>query len=95
VSAVAVGDDERSNLEKLDDLQAVHPFRYNLAVGLLVGLLAWLLLRIHPVLVLAYALSYAGLRWYLWQEGRVLHRQYEARAARWAEKQAARRRQHG
>jgi len=30
--------DERSNLEKLDDLQAARPFPYNLVVGVLVGL---------------------------------------------------------
>ena len=84
--------DTRSNLEKLDDLQAAHPFPYNVVTGLLVGLLAWLLFRVHPVLVAAYALSYAALRWYLWQDGRVLHRQYEARRARWVEQQAERRR---
>ncbi|MGH9273003.1 MAG: hypothetical protein ACRDZU_00020 [Acidimicrobiales bacterium] len=86
--------DQRSNLEKLDDLQAAHPFPYNLVVGLLVGLVL-LAIGIHPVLVAIYALSYAALRWYLWQDGRVLHRQYEARAVRWAEKQAERKRRHG
>jgi hypothetical protein len=88
------GRDERSNLEKLDDLQAARPFTYNLVVGLLVGLLL-VVFRFHPILVLIYALSYASLRWFLWQEGRVLRRQYEARAVRWAEKQAERRRQRG
>lgn len=88
------GDDARSNLEKLDDLQAAHPFPYNLVVGLLVGLLL-VVFSFHPVLVLIYALSYATLRWFLWQEGRVLRRQYEARAIRWAEKQAERRRRRG
>jgi hypothetical protein len=83
--------DTRSNLEKLDDLQAAHPFRYNLVVGVLVGLVL-VALGFHPVLVPLYGLAYAVLRGYLWQEGRVLRRQYDARAVRWAEKQAARRR---
>ena len=87
--------DTRSNLEKLDDLQAGHPFSYNLVMGLVVGAVAWLLFQLHPLLVLAYATSYAALRWWLWQEGRVLHRQYQVRAARWAERKASRRREHG
>lgn len=86
------GVDERSNLEKLDDLQAAHPFPYNLVVGLVVGGLAWLLFQVHPVLIGAYALVYAALRWFLWQPGRVLHRQYEARAERWKQTKAERKR---
>ena len=86
------GVDERSNLEKLDDLQAAHPFPYNVVVGLVVGVVAWLLFRVHPALVVAYALVYGALRWFLWQPGRVLHRQYEARAARWKQTQADRKR---
>lgn len=86
--------DARSNLEKLDDLQHAHPFPYNLVVGLLMGLVLWLI-GMHPVVAVAYALCYAALRWYLWQEGRVLHRQYEARAVRWAAKQAERKRKRG
>jgi hypothetical protein len=85
--------DNRSNLEKLDDLQAARPFTYNAVVGAVVGS-ALLLFGVHPVLIAVYALSYGALRWYLWQDGRVLHRQYEARAARWAAKQAERRRRH-
>ncbi|MET0728993.1 MAG: hypothetical protein ABWZ76_11920 [Acidimicrobiales bacterium] len=84
--------DHRGNLEKLDDLQAAHPFPYNLGVGLLLGAVL-VLIGIHPALVAVYALSYAGLRWFLWQDGRVLRRQYHARAERWAKKQAERRRQ--
>jgi hypothetical protein len=84
--------DQRSNLEKLDDLQAAHPFPYNVVVGLLIGAAVWLLLRIHPLLVVAYALAYGALRWYLWQDGRVLRRQFEARAVRWRQQQAERKR---
>lgn len=83
--------DPRSNLTKLDDLQAAHPFPYNLVVGAVMGLVL-LPLGLHPVAIPIYALSYAALRWFLWQDGRVLRRQYDTRAARWAEKQAARRR---
>jgi hypothetical protein len=83
--------DERSNLEKLDDLQAAHPFAYNLLAGLLMGMVL-LLIGFHPVTVPIYALSYATLRWFLWQPGRLLHRQYDARSVRWRQKQAARRR---
>ncbi len=91
MSAGVGSDDGRSNLEKLDDLQAAHPFAYNLVVGSIVGV-ALLLLTVPPVLVAAYAVSYAALRWFLWQPGRVLRRQYDARAQRWKAKQAAKRR---
>jgi hypothetical protein len=84
--------DQRSNLERLDDLQAAHPFPYNVVVGLLIGAVVWLVFRVHPVLVVAYALAYGALRWFLWQDGRVLRRQYEARAARWKQQQADRKR---
>ena len=84
--------DGRSNLEKLDDLQAAHPFGYNLAVGLATGLIL-LAFGFHPVFVPIYGLSYAALRWYLWGDGRILRRQYEARALRWKAQQAERRRQ--
>lgn len=84
--------DDRSNLEKLDDLQAAHPFPYNLVVGLVVAVVVWLVFRVHPVLGVAYALVYAGVRWYLWQDSRLLRRQYEARAVRWKQKQAERKR---
>lgn len=86
------GVDERSNLEKLDDLQAAHPFPYNLVVGLLVAGFVWAVFGLDPVLALAYAVAYAALRWFLWQPGRVLHRQYEARAIRWKQTQAERKR---
>jgi hypothetical protein len=86
--------DERGNLEKLDDLQAAHPFAYNLAVGVVVGALL-LLFGVHPLFVALYAVSYAALRWILWQDGRILRRQYEARAVRWKEQQRERRRRRG
>ena len=41
---------------------------------------------------LAYVLSWALLRTYLWRDGKVLRRQYEERIVRVAEEQAARRR---
>jgi hypothetical protein len=85
--------DDRSNLERLDDLQAAHPFTYNLVVGLATGLVL-LIFGFHPVFVPIYALSYAALRGYLWGDGRVLRRQYEARAVRWKARRAERRRQH-
>jgi catechol 2,3-dioxygenase-like lactoylglutathione lyase family enzyme len=37
-------------------------------------------------------LAYGALRWYLWQDGRVLRRQFEARAVRWRQQQAERKR---
>ena len=86
---MAAGD--RSNPEKLDDLQAAHPFAYNLVVGAATGLIL-LAFGFHPIFVPIYALSYAGLRSYLWGDGRVLRRQYEARAVRWEAKQVERRR---
>lgn len=86
--------DERSNLEKLDDLQHAHPFAYNVVVGALMAVVL-VLIGFSPILGAAYAVSYAALRWYLWQDGRILQRQYEARAVRWAEKQAERKRQRG
>jgi ribose/xylose/arabinose/galactoside ABC-type transport system permease subunit len=83
--------DQRSNLERLDDLQAAHPFSYNVVVGAVMGLVL-LVFALPPIVVPLYAVSYAALRWFLWQEGRVLRKQYDARAARWAAKQAERRR---
>ncbi len=78
--------------ERLDHLQAVHPFLYNLGTGVLIGLVlrlfgfAW-------IWAAAYALSWALLRAFLWGEGRILRRQYDIRVARVAEEQAAKRRQ--
>ncbi len=78
--------------ERLDHLQAAHPFLYNLGTGLLIGLVlrlfgfAW-------IWAIAYALSWALLRAFLWGDGRILRRQYDIRVARVAEQQAAKRRQ--
>jgi uncharacterized membrane protein len=78
--------------EKLDHLQARRPFTYNLATGALIGLVL-LLLGFHWAVVIAYALSWAAVRWFLWKDGRILKRQYEARQVRVAaEKEAKRRR---
>ena len=78
--------------EKLDHLQARRPFTYNLATGAVIGLVL-LLLGFHWAVVIAYALSWAAVRWFLWRDGRILQRQYEARQVRVAaEKEAKRRR---
>jgi hypothetical protein len=73
--------DERRFPEKLDDLQAAHPFPYNLAAGVVVGGIA-ALFGFHWLVIPLYALSYATIRTYLWGEGRILQRQYEARKLR-------------
>jgi predicted lysophospholipase L1 biosynthesis ABC-type transport system permease subunit len=83
--------DERRFNEKLDDLQAAHPFPYNLAVGAVMALVL-LLFGLHPVLAALYIPSYAALRWFLWQDGRVLRRQYDARKVRCAQEAAEKRR---
>lgn len=83
--------DERRFNEKLDDVQAAHPFPYNLAVGVLVALVL-LVFGFHPVIAGLYAPSYATLRWFLWQDGRVLRRQYDARKVRCALEAAEKRR---
>jgi hypothetical protein len=71
--------------ERLDHLQADHPFTYNLVTGLVLGLVA-LLVGIHWALALAYVLSWAAIRAFLWQDGRILRRQYDERQVRMAEK---------
>jgi hypothetical protein len=77
--------------EKLDHLQARRPFTYNLATGALIGLVL-LLLGFHWAVVIAYALSWAAVRWFLWRDGRILQRQYEARQVRVAAEREAKRR---
>ncbi len=80
--------------ERLDRLQAAHPFAYNLVTGALIGLIlvavgfAWWML---PV----YALSWAGIRTVLWRDGGVLRRQHEARLVRVEQLAVERRRQRG
>ena len=78
--------------EKLDHLQARRPFTYNLVTGALIGLVL-LVFSAPPWVVIAYAVSWASVRWFLWKDGRILQRQYEARQVRVeAEKEAKRRR---
>jgi hypothetical protein len=79
--------------ERLDHLQAAHPFRYNLVTGALIGLVLALFGFSWPAVAL-YALSWAAVRAFLWRDGRILRRQYEVRLARVADRQATRRRQH-
>ncbi len=77
--------------EKLDHLQARHPFSYNLATGALIGVvLAWL--GFAWWIAVGYVLSWACVRAYLWGDGRILRRQYEVRVVRVAEEKAAKRR---
>jgi hypothetical protein len=77
--------------ERLDHLQAAHPFWYNLATGALIGAVL-LLVQLPPWVGLAYALSWAVVRALLWGDGRILRRQYEARQVRVAAERAAKRR---
>jgi hypothetical protein len=78
--------------DKLDHLQARHPFRYNLATGGIIALVVVLLVGFHWLIGVLYAISWAGLRAYLWGDGRILRRQYDARVIRVAEERAAKRR---
>jgi hypothetical protein len=77
--------------EKLDHLQARHPFRYNLATGALIGIVL-VLIGFEVVAAGTFALSWAALRGFLWGDGRILRRQYEARVVRVAAEKAAKRR---
>ena len=78
--------------EKLDHLQARRPFTYNLISGVLIGVVL-LIIGIPWGVVVAYILSWAAVRWFLWRDGRILRRQYEARQIRVAAEKAAQRRQ--
>jgi hypothetical protein len=78
--------------ERLDHLQARHPFRYNLVTGAVIGLVL-LAFGFHWVWAVAYPICWAALRAFLWGEGRILRRQYDARTIRVAQEQAAKRRQ--
>lgn len=77
--------------EKLDHLQARHPFLYNLGTGALIGLVL-LVLQVHWVGAVLYALSWASVRAFLWGDGRILRRQYEARLVRVAHQKENKRR---
>jgi hypothetical protein len=77
--------------ERLDHLQARHPFWYNLVTGALIASVL-LLFGFHWAIVPLYALSWATVRAYLWGDGRILRRQYEVRLVRVAAEKAAKRR---
>ena len=77
--------------EKLDHLQARRPFTYNLVTGALVGVVL-LVIGFPIAVVVAYVLSWAAVRWFLWRDGRILRRQYEARVVRVAADKEAKRR---
>jgi hypothetical protein len=79
--------------EKLDHLQARRPFVYNLVTGALIAVPFALLFGVHWALVAVYVLSWATLRWFLWGDGRILRRQYEARLVRVDAERAEKRRQ--
>ncbi|MGK2948915.1 MAG: hypothetical protein ACSLFP_10095 [Acidimicrobiales bacterium] len=83
--------DERRFNEKLDDLQAAHPFLYNLGTGAIIGVVLSLF-GFQWLFAVAYALVWASLRAFLWGDGRVLRRQYDARKVRSDEAKVARRR---
>ena len=44
-----------------------------------------------PLVIASPTPSLGGVRWFLWRDGRILRRQYEARQVRGAEKEAKRR----
>lgn len=77
--------------EKLDHLQAQHPFTYNVVTGSLIGLVL-ALLGFHWGIAVIYALSWAVVRATLWGDGRILRRQYEIRVVRVAAEKAQKRR---
>jgi hypothetical protein len=77
--------------ERLDHLQARNPFLYNLGTGALIGLVL-LGLGFHWAWAVAYTVSWAGLRAFLWGEGRILRRQYEVRQVRVEQQKAEQRR---
>jgi hypothetical protein len=77
--------------EKLDHLQARRPFTFNLVTGALVGVVL-LVIGFPIAVVVGYVLSWAAVRWFLWRDGRILRRQYEARVVRVAADKEAKRR---
>jgi hypothetical protein len=89
---VSRSDPDRPRLnERLDHLQARHPYRYNLGTGAVMGLVLFLI-GFHPILAVAFVVSWALLRGFLWGDGRILRRQYEARVVRVAAEAEERRR---
>ena len=75
--------------EKLDHLQAKRPFTYNLVTGAVISGLLVLVFSLPWAVALLYTLSWAGLRWYLWRDGKILRRQYETRVVRVAAEKEA------
>jgi hypothetical protein len=75
--------------ERLDHLQAAHPLRYNLVTGTLIGLVV-VAFGFQWVWAVAYIVCWAGIRAFLWQDGRVLRRQYDERQVRVAAERVAR-----
>ncbi|MGE3621514.1 MAG: hypothetical protein AB7L84_13725 [Acidimicrobiia bacterium] len=71
----------RAASERLDDLQAARPLPFNLATGVLLGLVG-LLLGLHPLFAALWAVSWTALRTWLWRPDAVLRRQHEARRIR-------------
>lgn len=78
--------------ERLDHLQARRPFLYNLVTGAVIGLVL-LAIGFHWFWAVAYPLTWAALRAFLWGDGRILRRQYDGRQVRVAQEQADKRRQ--
>lgn len=74
--------------ERLDHLQAAHPFRYNVVTGAVLGLIG-VLVGFHWALALAYVLCWAGIRAFFWRDGAVLRRQYDERQLRVAAERRA------
>ncbi len=79
--------------ERLDHLQARQPFLYNLVTGALIAVPVALFFGMHWAFAVLYVLSWATFRWFLWRDGRILRRQYEARLVRVEAERAAKRRQ--
>ena len=78
--------------DQLDHLQARRPFAYNLVTGALIAVPLVLIFEIHWAYAVFYVLSWATLRRFLWGEGRILRRQYEARVVRVEAERAEKRR---
>ena len=89
----SAGPDKVRLNEKLDHLEARRPFAYNLVTGALIAVPVALFFSMHWLFAAFYVLSWATIRWFLWGEGRILRRQYEARVVRVEAEKAQKRRQ--